>query len=76
MIGCIYFNTTFGPSKGKCRLFNPEVGNGFAGIRGCDENGKCIVTISPDPNQDCPDYESDCVCIICGADLNVGDCDC
>jgi hypothetical protein len=40
------------------------------------EDGVCVYDDDPDPSYGCEAYESDWVCVDCGHDLNVSDCDC
>jgi hypothetical protein len=73
-MGCIYENNSFGDEDGgKCNFFDDE-GDGIDA--GYDEKGYCCCSDDPDPADSCSCYESDYTCYDCGADLNIGECDC
>ena len=72
-MGCIYESRGFGIDAGACTLCdedNPSICPPGA------ENGICICSDDPDPGYTCDSYESDDVCLGCGADLNVEECQC
>lgn len=70
-MGCIFEDNGFGEDAGKCQMFDENFE-----MNGCDENGYCVCSEDPDPNVMCDTYESDSICLECGNDLNIEECDC